>query len=159
LPENALVAAFLVIGYPSENSGIDKLTSGVKSILGIHNRLPITEICFLDSFERYYEPEGLWKKIIEAGCMAPSAVNAQPWRFLLLNNELYLFSVQDNRMYLLPENRHYAMHDCGMCMANMDMTMTAMGYVREWIFLDGQIDEKLNYPPNLVPLAKLIIKE
>lgn len=159
LPENAFVAAFLVIGYPSENLVIDKLTSGVKTILGIRNRLPIMEICFQDSFDKHFEPQGLWRKIIEAGCIAPSAVNAQPWRFLLLNNELHLFSVQDSRKYLLPENRFYALHDCGACMANMDLAMAAMGYQWEWIFLDGQIDEKLKCPPNLYPLAKLNIKE
>jgi len=159
LPENAMIAAFLVIGYPGENSGIDKISNGAKAILGIRNRLPIQEICFQDTFEKHFEPDGLWRKIIEAGCMAPSAVNAQPWRFLLLNNELHLFSVQDGRKYLLPENRHYALHDCGGCMANMDMTMAAMGYQRDWNFLDGQIDEKLKCPPNLYPLAKLIIKE
>ena len=158
LPENALMASFLAIGYPSENFGIDKLTSGVKSILGVRNRLPITEICFQDSFEKHYEPQGLWRKIIEAGCLAPSAVNAQPWRFLLMNDELYLFTIQGSRKYLLAENHHYALHDCGVCMANMDMTMAAMGLQREWIFLDGQIDERLKCPPNLYPLAKLIIK-
>jgi len=91
--------------------------------------------------------------------MSPSAVNAQPWRFLLLNNELHLFSVQDSRKYLLPENRFYALHDCGVCMANMDMAMAAMGYEWEWDFLDGQIDENLKCPPSLYPLAKLLIKE
>lgn len=159
LPENAWMAAFLVIGYPNENLGIDRFTSGVKSMLGIRNRLPITEICFMDSFEKHDEPQGLWKKIIEAGSMAPSAVNAQPWRFLLMKDDLYLFSVQDSRKYFLPENRHYALHDCGMCMANMDMALAVMGYEREWVFLDGQIDENFKYPPNLYPLAKLIIKK
>lgn len=159
LPENAIIAAFLVIGYPAENSGIDKLSNGAKAILGIRNRLPFMEICFQDSFEKHYEPEGLWRKIIEAGCMAPSAVNAQPWRFLLHNNVLYLFSVQNGRKYLLPENHHYALHDCGCCMANIDITLTAKGYEREWILLDGEIDEDLKYPPNLYPLAKLVLKE
>lgn len=159
LPDNAHFAAFLVIGYPSEKFGLDKITKKMRSITGIPNRLPVDEICFRESFDQHYKPSGNWQKIIEAGCMAPSAVNAQPWRFLRRNNDLYLFSIQDYRKYLLPENRQYGLHDCGICMANIDMALASMDIRREWWFFNGSIDDDFNYPGNLFPLAKLKIKQ
>jgi nitroreductase len=157
LPSTAHIAAFLVIGYPGDNLGFETITKTAMSIMGIRSRFPIEEISFLESFDLHFKPNGMWEKIIEAGRMAPSAVNAQPWRFLLIKNELYLFSVQNSRKYLLAENSHYSFHDCGICMANIDMALLSLGVQGKWKFLNGNLDKNLKYPENYYPLVKLTV--
>jgi len=157
LPSTAHIAAFLVIGYPGDNLGLETIAKTARSIMGIRSRFPIEEICFSESFDHHFKPDGMWKKIIEAGRMAPSAVNAQPWRFLMVKNDLYLFSVQNNRRYLLLENSHYSFHDCGICMANIDMALHSLGVQGTWKFLDGTLDNNLKCPENYYPLVRLTV--
>jgi nitroreductase len=158
LPDNARMAAFLAIGYPSEKFGIDSISKGAKSILGIRNRLALEDICYRDSFQHKFEPEGKWQAILEAARMSPSAVNAQPWRFLFRGNDLFIFSSQDHRKYLLPENRFYTLHDCGICMANMTMAMDSLGHQGKWSLLNESDAREIGLPTNLIPLAKLNIE-
>jgi nitroreductase len=158
LPADAQIAAFLVFGYPGEGFGIGTITEVAKSIMGIRARKPFEEIFFQDSFDHPAKPVGLWQKIIEAARMAPSAINAQPWRFLLRNEELYLFTLQNNRKYVLPENQDYCLHDSGLCMANIDLALTSFDQKFEWKLLNGKLDFETHFPEQLFPLAKLIIK-
>jgi len=158
LPAEAQIAVFLVFGYPGVGFGIETITKVTKSIIGIHGRKPIEEVFYLDTFEHPSKPEGLWKKIIEAARLAPSAINAQPWRFLLRNEELYLFVLRNNRKYILPENQDYCFHDSGICMANIDLTLSSLGLQGEWQFINRDLDFNSHYPENLFPLVKLIIK-
>jgi nitroreductase len=158
LPADAQIAAFLVFGYPGEGFGFGTITEITKSIMGIRARKPVEEIFFQDSFDHPAMPVGLWQKITEAARMAPSAVNAQPWRFLLRKNELYLFSMQNNRKYVLPENQDYSLHDSGLCMANIDLALTSFDQKFEWKLLNGELDFDNHFPEQLFPLAKLILK-
>ncbi len=158
LPADAQIAAFLVFGYPGEGFGIGTITNVTKTIMSIRARKPVEEIFFQDSFGHPAKPIGLWQKIIEAARMAPSAVNAQPWRFLLRKKELYLFTLQNNRKYVLPENQDYCFHDSGLCMANIDLALTSFDQKFEWKLLNGELDFGNHFPEQLFPLAKLILK-
>jgi nitroreductase len=158
LPANAQIAAFLVFGYPGAGFGIGTITEFTKSIMGIRARKQVEEIFFQDSFDHPAKPLELWQKIIEAARMAPSAVNAQPWRFLLRNDELYLFTLRNNRKYVLPENQDYCYHDSGLCMANIDLALTSIGQKCEWKLLNGDLDFDTHFPEQYFPLAKLILK-
>jgi nitroreductase len=157
LPADAQIAAFLVFGYPGIGFGIGTITDFTKSIMGISARKPVEEIFFQDSFDHPAKPVGFWQKIIEAARMAPSAVNAQPWRFLLRNDELYLFTLRNILKYVLPENQDYCYHDSGLCMANIDLALTSFGQKFEWKLLDGELDFADHLPEQLFPLAKLIL--
>jgi nitroreductase len=158
LPANAQIAAFLVFGHPGVGFGFETITKITKSIIGIRGRKSVEELFYRDTFDYLAKPEGLWEKIIEAGRMAPSAINAQPWRFLLRNEELYLFTLRNNRNYILPENQDYCFHDSGLCMANIDLALSSFGLQSEWQFLKGILDFNSHYPENYYPLAKLNIK-
>jgi nitroreductase len=158
LPTKAQIAAFLVFGYPGNGFGIGTITEVTKSIMGIRARKPIEEIFFQDSFNYPAQPAGLWQKIIEAARMAPSAVNDQPWRFLLRKKELYTFTLRNNRKNVLPENQDYCFHDSGLCMANIDLALTSFGQKFEWKLLNGVLDIDTQFPEQLFPLAKLILK-
>jgi nitroreductase len=160
LPPSAHVAAFLVIGYPAgDSTGFELFTRAAKTVMGIRNRLAVEEICFMDSFEQPCKPDGKWENVIEAARMSPSAVNAQPWRFLLHNDVCYFFAVQDQRKYLLPENKDYSLHDSGICMANMDMALTSLGIKGNWTFLDGLMDVNIPHPEKYYPFARLILNQ
>jgi hypothetical protein len=159
LPADAQIAAFLIFGYPGSGFGIETITKFTKTIIGIRGRKPVEDIFFLEDLDHSAKPEGLWEKIIESARFAPSAVNAQPWRFLLRNEELYLFALQNNRKYLLPENQDYCFHDSGLCMANIDLALSSIGLQGKWHFLDGKLDFNSNYPENLLPLVKLTVKD
>ena len=158
LSADAQIAAFLVFGYPGVGFGIETITKFTKSIIGIRGRKPVEDLFFQDTFEHSTKPEGIWEKIIEAARFTPSAINAQPWRFLLRNDELYLFTLRNNRKYILPENQDYCFHDSGLCMANIDLALSSLGLHSEWKFLNGDLDINSRYPENLYPLAKLIVK-
>ena len=158
LPVEAQIAAFLVFGYPGVGFGIETITEFTKSIIGIRGRKPVEDLFFQDTFEHSAKPEGIWEKIIEAAQLTPSAINAQPWRYLLRNEELYLFTLLNNRKYILPENQDYCFHDSGLCMANIDLTLSSFDLHSEWQFLNGDADINSHYPENLFPLAKLNIK-
>ena len=157
LPAEAQIAAFLVFGYPGVGFGIETITKFTKSIIGIRGRKPVEEIFYQDTFDHPAKPEGLWERIIEAARFSPSAINAQPWRFLLRNEELYLFTLRNNRKYILPENQDYCFHDSGLCMSNIDLTLSSFGLQSEWQFLNGDLDFNYRYPENLFPLVKLIL--
>lgn len=159
LPKNARMAAFLAIGYPSEKFGIDTISKSAKLILGIRNRMTLEDICYLDSFQNKFTPDGIWKDILEAARMSPSAVNAQPWRFLLRGNDLFVFSIQEQRKYLLPENRFYPLHDCGICMANITMAADSLGLQCKWYLHIKENFEDLTMPSNLRLIAKMNLRK
>ena len=157
LPTEAQIAAFLVFGYPGGGFSFETITKATKSLIGKSGRKPVEDLFFYDSFENPVKPEGLWEKVVEAARFAPSAINAQPWRFLLRNREFYLFVLRNNRNYILPENQDYCFHDGGICMANIDLAVSSFGLQSQWQFLNGKLDFNSHFPENLFPLAKLIL--
>jgi nitroreductase len=159
LPADAQIAAFLVFGYPGAGFGIEAITKFTKALMGIRGRKPIENIFFQDTFEHAAKPEGLWEKIIDAARFAPSAINAQPWQFLLRNEELYLFTLRNNRKYILPENQGYCFHDSGLCMANIDLALSSFGLHSVWQFLNGEMDTDIGCPEKYFPLVKLMVKK
>lgn len=52
-------------------------------------RLPLTELCV------YKEVPRQWmKQLLEGAQMAPSSMNSQPWRFVVYDNRIHIFSVK-----------------------------------------------------------------
>ena len=52
-------------------------------------RLPLNELCV------YKEVPRQWmKQLLEAAQMAPSSMNSQPWRFVVYDNRIHIFSVK-----------------------------------------------------------------
>jgi nitroreductase len=93
--------------------------------------------------------------LIEAGRRAPSAVNAQPWRFLWRDPQLYLFVTRNNAKYVLKANEPYCLHDGGICMANVALALEALGLSGQWTLLEGTEPDLPAHPSNLHPLAVL----
>ena len=160
LPTNSRIAAFLVFGYPRKVIGVQSLVEVGKFIKGKSGRKKLEEMFFNGDFDHPGLPPESWKSIIECGRMSPSAVNAQPWRFLLREGKLILFINRKPRQFLLPENDDYCFHDGGICMANMFMAASSLGINSKWELVDQE--SEITIPPHLeflLPLAKLTIKK
>ena len=159
LPAFSRIGAFLVYGYPGSSSGLQKITNTIKTLKRNANRKPINELFFRDDFDHPGNPPDSLVKILEAARMAPSAVNAQPWRFILHGERLYLFVTRNNRKYFLPENENYCFFDAGICMSNISLAMASLGIQGKWDLLDQNDSSIPDHPMNLDPVARLMINE
>lgn len=76
------------------------------------NRLPSSEIAVFKS-----DISQEIKNVIQAGRFAPSAINGQPWRFVVYHNRIHIFCKKN---FLLPSILHEMKSiDLGICIANM----------------------------------------
>ena len=159
IPPEDRIAAFLVFGYPARSNGIQSLIEIGKFAKGNSGRKKIEEVFFYDDFNSPGLPPTSLEKILECAQAAPSAVNAQPWRFLLRNKKLFLYVNCKPKQFLLPENDDYCFHDGGTCLANIFMAANSLGIKMYWEFIDHMSDNR-NLPKKefLVPLVEIIIK-
>lgn len=58
---------------------------------GEARRLPVRELCVARS-----EPTKWMKQVLEAARLAPSSMNRQPWRFVIVGNRMHIFSKKNN---------------------------------------------------------------
>ena len=89
LPEAARIGAFLAFGRPTRRAGGRLVNSVVRRAAGANNKLPVERIFFQETFDTPASPPAGLAPLVEAARNAPSAVNAQPWRFLLRDGCLY----------------------------------------------------------------------
>ncbi|HEY59413.1 MAG TPA: hypothetical protein G4N92_01825 [Anaerolineae bacterium] len=125
----------------------------MRKVYGGGNRKPFNEIFFLQSFENPAFPPSELKQLIDAARFAPSAMNAQPWRFLWRNNQLYLF-IKKRKGGSLASVTNYALHDGGICMANISLAMDALDKNGFWE-LATSMEEVPSHPADLMLIAKL----
>jgi nitroreductase len=112
------------------------------------------QIFYRESFDHGAEPPDDLGPILAAARSSPSAVNAQPWRFLWHENELHLFVKRYNPKYGHGPGQSYRYYDGGICMANIKIALNALGMRGEWIIHDHG-SKVPTHPENLEPLAKL----
>jgi nitroreductase len=158
LPEDARVAAFLVFGWPSDTLGGRAANRFLRAVAGATTRLPAERLFFQDTFDDPATPPTDIAPLIEAARNAPSAVNAQPWRFLWHGDQLWLFVTRNNRKYGSGPTEHYCFHDGGIAMANVTLAMEALGMEGGWELLTGIEPHIPKHPENLHPLATLAIE-
>jgi nitroreductase len=159
LPEDARSGAFLVFGLPSTTLGGQAFNRLMRLAAGASNKLPAERIFFQDTFDNPTSPPSDLSSLIEAARHAPSAVNAQPWRFLWRDGRLYLFVTRRNRKYGGGPSEQYRFYDGGICMANVALALEALRIERQWTMLKGRESDIPEHPTNLQPLAKLRMRE
>lgn len=159
LPEGARIAAFLVFGRPATTLGGRTFNTLMRRVLGGHRRLPVERIFFQDTFDNPVAPPAEISPLIEAARVAPSGVNAQPWRFLWREGRLFLFVTKSNPKCTIAGSQEYALHDGGVCMANVALAMEALGMEGQWVMLEGTEPEIPDHPADLRPLATLVMRE
>lgn len=158
LPEAARVGSFLIFGWRSETLGGRVANRFLRAAAGATRRLPVQRLFFQDSFENPATPPTDIAPLIQAARHAPSAVNAQPWRFLWHGEQLYLFVTRNNPRYGGGPAEHYCFHDGGIAMANVTLAMEALGMEGGWKLLTETEPHIPKHPENLHPLATLAIE-
>jgi len=155
LPADARIGAFLVFGRPSEALGGRFLNSAIRMAAGATRKLPAERIFFQDSFDMPASPPAELAPLIEAARHAPSAVNAQPWRFLWREGCLHLFVRRQNPRYGQGAGAEYRLFDGGICMANVALALEVLGLPGRWEMVEEEDSEVPPHPPDLQPLARL----
>jgi nitroreductase len=125
LRDGEQVLAVTPIGY-----AIDKLSWQEKTMTGFgrsHRRKPLSEL--VSGLDQNAWP--VWAlAALEAARLAPSAVNRQPWRFLVEDDAITV-SVDG------PDNFHIPKRlDCGIAMLHLELGMRAAGFSSSWVFLE-----------------------
>lgn len=157
LPAEARAAAFLVFGRPSAAAGARAFNAAMRASTGATRKLPAERIFFSDTFAHPATPPDDLAPLIEAARRAPSAVDAQPWRFLWHDGRLHLFVKRRNPRYGLGATREYNLHDGGVCMANVSLALAALGRAGRWLLYDGTEATAPEHPAGLAPLARLVL--
>ena len=132
VPTEATIAAFIVFGVPDWNQPERLYRQISRLFTRSHRRKPLEDL-FLDSdWQEMATEASILRHVLEAGRHAPSAMNAQPWRFRIKDGKLAVFAkINDaNRIYDL--NQDYPLHDAGICLANMYMAAREFGCAIEW---------------------------
>jgi nitroreductase len=159
LPEGARIGAFLIFGRPSAALGGRAFNRLMRVAAGASRKLPVESLFFQDTFDNPATPQPDIAPLIEAARHAPSAVNAQPWRFLWRASQLYLFVATNIRKYGRGPTEHYCFYDGGIAMANVTLAVEGLGMAGQWELLAGTEPHIPQHPSQLRPLATLTLEE
>jgi len=142
------------------------------AITCIHTRRSIRK------FEKRAVGDDLIKQVLEAGMMAPSAGNQQPWQFLVITDQALLDRIPDVHPYagMAPEAafavlvcgdltleklRGFWVQDCSAAVQNMLLAAHALGLGGVWTGIYPNEDRVNGFrrlfrlPEHVVPLALL----
>jgi hypothetical protein len=155
LPPSARVAALLVFGRPSGAPAARAVNRLVRELTGATRKLPADRIFFDGDFSLPAAPPADLAPLIEAARHAPSAVDAQPWRFLRRGGVLHLFVKRWNPRYGPGEGQSYRLHDGGVCMGNVALALEALRRRGSWTLCEGNEPDLPEHPESLAPLARL----
>lgn len=159
LPEGARIAALLTFGRPARGAGGRTVNSLMRAAVGASKKRPIPSIFFAETFDRPALPPQPIAPLIEAARHAPSAVNAQPWRFLWHGGQLHLFVKRHNLSYGQGASAQYNLHDGGLCMGNVLLALEALGMEGHWVLYESHERELPPHPARLMPLARLCLAQ
>jgi nitroreductase len=158
LPEEARIGAFLIYGSPAIGLGGRAVNAAIRRVAGATNKLPATRTFFDGTFDHPGAPPEDLAPLIEAARHAPSAANAQPWRFLWHDRTLYILVQQSNPRYGAG-HADYGLYDGGICMGNVSLALEAMGQTENWELLAENDPGLPDHPAGLQPLARLHLLE
>ncbi len=158
LPTPARIGAFLIFGRPATAWGGRAFNQAMRRAAGATHKLPAERIFFRDTFDAPATPPAHLAPLIEAARHAPSAANAQPWRFLWHAGQLDLFITRRNPRYAGAGNALYGLYDGGICMGNVALAFEALGLAGEWVLLEEGAPDIPPHPQDLQPLARLVLR-
>lgn len=127
-------------------------------------------------FEDKPVPESMVREMLDAAMMAPSAGNAQPWQFVVVDDRTVLDAMVDLHPYIkmvaqaplgilvcgdlrLEKYAGYWVQDCAAAMQNMLLAVHAMGLGAVWTGIYPMQDRVerfrtlFNLPEQVVPLG------
>ena len=123
-----------------------------------------------------------WTTILRAAMAAPSAVNCQPWEFVLIQNRQTLVRLAEKLPYAkmtseaagailvcaIPErafegSKEFAVIDAALASQNLLLAVTALGYGAVWTAVYSEAPREkdvrtiLGLPANVIPLCLIPI--
>jgi nitroreductase len=159
LPDGARVGASLIYGFAGARTRDRLINATARRAIGAARKLRPEQLFYLDTFGRSSLPPSGLLPLIEAARAAPSADNAQPWRFLWREGRLYLYLKRKSLRYGLGGTQDYRWYDGGLCMANVSLAMEALGLEGHWSLVGSHGDVIPACPDELEPLAVLELVE
>ncbi|NSW53683.1 MAG: hypothetical protein HPY85_14375 [Anaerolineae bacterium] len=156
LPEESEMGAAIIYGQPRKEE-TRNLANYFRKPGYRTRRKPLEDLFFINRFGRRSELPKSMEPIFIAAQRAPSAVNCQPWRFVMTDSFLYLY-VQPTvyPIVLSPKSRlTYALHDAGIVMANISMAYQAQEEFRNWMPWSSNPEGYPETPIDMVPVAKI----
>lgn len=157
LRREARVGAVVIFGNPALDLGNRAINGAMRRVAGSTHRLSAAEIFYSKSFDKPSAPPADLSPLIEAARLSPSALNAQPWRFLWRNGELHLFVLVENPRYGRGVLQDYRLFDAGVCMASVHLALTALGREGRWQRVSGDERDLPRFPSTLTPVAKIVL--
>ena len=159
VPADARIGALLAFGRPAETAGGRALNGVVRSVLGRDQHPALERFFFRDSLDNPSQPPAALDRLVAAAAHAPSACNAQPWRFLWRDGQLWLFVTRNNRKYGGGASEQYCLYDGGIAMANISLAAQASGIPAEWQMVETADANIPPHPTELHPIARLVMSE
>ncbi len=156
LSQGVQIGAFLIFGRPTATLGGRAVNALMRTVVGATTRLPAARIFFSGTFAQPAAPPADLAPLIEAARHAPSARNAQPWRFLWHGGQLHLFVRRHNPAY---GGARYNLYDGGLCMGNVTLALEALGVAGRWVPYEEDEPGVPPHPAGLMPLARLALGE
>jgi hypothetical protein len=150
------IISFVIFGLPENDQSLRLYQKLSRFFTKAQKRFSYNEL-FLD----HHLPEkilknSLMEKILEAGRFAPSATNAQPWRFEIKENQFTIFAHQKTIANIYDIEQGYSLHDTGICMANMSKAAQALGMTISWHLIDEELINK-NSSKQDIPIAYFLL--
>jgi nitroreductase len=151
LTQGEVAAAVIALGYPSERGWGRVHTRTIRRLAGGHKRKPLAEIVYAERWGEPWSPDGtnaMLVSILEHARLAPSAVNRQPWRFIVRPDGLALALVEPRPI------------DAGIVMAHAALAAEALaaeaqGRAGRWRvhWRDAELAQAWGLPQGVTPVA------
>ena len=128
------VIALTPLGYP-DTSFHGRLAHDAVELVAVNfgRRKPLRQIAFGSGWESPLETEDSeLLEALECARLAPSWVNAQPWRFLAGQREVIAVADARGRYRSVRQGRHYYRLDAGIAMAHFYLAAREMGWSGKW---------------------------
>lgn len=158
IPEDAFITTLVVFGLPDHNQSERLFRKISQAFVKSSERLPVSEV-FLNGSESQYEKlDEKMRRIIDAGRYAPSAMNAQPWRFMI-EDGLFIILTKGNQPGKLYDHKNaYPLHDVGVCMANMTVMAKNIGLPLKWQWIKNPSNHLMD-DKKLIPVSTIKLSE
>ncbi|MHB1354658.1 MAG: nitroreductase family protein [Anaerolineae bacterium] len=157
LSPNQRIGAVIALGFPTTSLVGKTFNSFVRTMAGATSKLASDRLYYSDMNDDPTAPPPSWAPLIEAARHSPSAVNAQPWRFMGKGNHLYIFTLRHTKRYGNGPGAAFKYYDCGLCMANIYLAMQALEISGSLRFCSEPEEGLPAYPQEYQLLAELVV--
>jgi nitroreductase len=158
ISDKARIISFVIFGRPDINQSLRLYQKISQFFTRSKKRLSFEELFIDKKFPAELRRDIVFKKILEAGRQAPSATNAQPWRFGSKEGRFTIYAHQKKVANIYDLEQGYSFHDTGICMANIGKAANALGKkIRwQWVNADDNIQPSIE---TSIPIAYFSIDD